>query len=223
MYSFKENSMLAFDSVLDFKSYYRELNFYNGWTITMEKNNMRGEKIKDRTYVQHIRKLFMEKRLFRRNISIAEIVSLLDSYSIMMRVISELETMIEAERLNRVKMYSEYKIYFSKNRRIDFILEYGKRLLLVEFRVSFTFPNLSSMWQKKENELLFYKELLGNYIPDYYKIHLFAFIAMPEYDNSFWLPKHVKYNKDNVRFFAEYIKAFLLDQEDCKDNNMDCA
>ena len=156
----------------------------------------------------------MQKQLFRRNISIAEIVSILDSYSIMMRLIQQLEKMVGTERLKKLKMYSEYKIYFSKNRRIDYVLEYGNRLLLVEFRVSFTFPNLSSMWQKKETELLFYKELLSNYLPDDYKIHLFAFIAMPELDNGFWMAKHSKYNTDNVRFFSEYIKTFILDQED---------
>lgn len=214
MYSFKDNSMIAFDSILDFRGFYRNLNLYNDWTITMEKNNQRGERIKDRQYVTYLRELFMQKQLFRRNISIAEIVSLLDSYSIMMRLIHQLESMVGTERLKNLKMYSEYKIYFSKNRRIDYVLEYGKRLLLVEFRVSFTFPNLSSMWQKKETELLFYKELLSNYIPESYKIHLFAFIAMPENDNGFWMSKHSKYNNDNVRFFAEYIKTFILDQED---------
>lgn len=213
MYSFKENSMLAFDSILDFKAFYRDLSMMNDWIITMEKNNVRGEKIKDKRYVEYLRELFMQKNLFRRNISIAEIVSLLDSYSIMLKVLRHLEAMIEPECLENMKLYSEYKIYFSKNRRIDYIIEYGNKLLLIEFRVSYTFPNLSSMWQKKETELLFYKELMGNYLPERYKIHLFAFIAMPEVDNGYWMPKHVKYNNDNAKFFAEYIKAFIVDQE----------
>lgn len=214
MYQFKENSMIAFDSVLDFKGFLERLQMPSNWVITMEKNNLRGERVKDRPYVNYLRDLFMEKGLFRRNISIAEIVSLLDSYTIMMRVIKHLENMVGTARLKHLKMYSEYKIYFSKNRRIDYVLEYNNRLLLIEFRVSFTFPNLSSMWQKKETELLFYKELLSNYLPETYKVHLFAFIAMPEVDNGYRLPKHVKYNNDNSLFFAEYIKTFILDQED---------
>lgn len=214
MYQFKENSMVAFDSVLEFEGFLERLKMPSNWAITMEKNNLRGERIKDRQYVNRLRNLFMEKGLFRRNISIAEIVSLLDSYTIMIRVIEHLKGMVGATRLKDLKMYSEYKIYFSKNRRIDYVLEYNKRLLLIEFRVSFTFPNLSSMWQKKETELLFYKELLSNYLPESYKVHLFAFIAMPEVDNGYRVPKHVKYNNDNSRFFAEYIKTFILDQED---------
>lgn len=213
MYTFENNSMISFKSLDEFKTFYNEFDFYSGWKITTARNNDRGEIIRDKAYVNRIRQLFADKKLFRRNISIAEIVSILDSYSIMLMAFDELRKLCKDKEWIKIKLHSEYKIYFSKNRRIDFVIEYGKRLLLVEFRVSNTFPNVSTVWQKKESELLVYKELLQNYLPDTYKIHLYAFIAMSEYDKRQPIPKNIKYNKDNAKFFAEYIYQFIVSRQ----------
>lgn len=213
MYTFKDNSMVSFGSLDGFKSFYYDFDFYSDWKITTARNNLRGEVIRDKPYVNRIRELFAEKKLFRRNISIAEIVSILDSYSIMMRAFDKLKALCNNEEWSAIKLHSEYKIYFSKNRRIDFVLEYEERLLLIEFRVSNIFPNVSTIWQKKENELLVYKELLNNYLSDSYKIHLYAFIAMSEYEGRKPIPKHIKYNDDNARFFAEYVYEFVISRK----------
>lgn len=213
MYTFKDNSMVSFESLDEFKSFYNEFDFYSDWKITTARNNVRGEIIRDKSYVNRIRQLFADKKLFRRNISIAEIVSILDSYSIMLKVFDELRELCKHEEWSEIKLHSEYKIYFSKNRRIDFVIEYGSRILLIEFRVSNIFPNVSTVWQKKESELLVYKELLQNYLPDTYKIHLYAFIAMSEYDKHQPLPKHIKYNNDNAKFFADYIYQFIISRD----------
>jgi len=213
MYTFKDNSMISFDSLNAFKQFYNDFDFYSGWKITTARNNLRGEVIRDKPYVNHIRALFAEKKLFRRNISIAEIVSILDSYSIMVRVFDKLKLLCSNDEWSDIKLYSEYKVYFSKNRRIDFVLEYQKRLLLIEFRVSNIFPNVSTIWQKKESELIVYKELLKNYLDDAFKIHLYAFIAMSEYEGRKPIPKNIKYNQENTQFFAEYIYTFIINRK----------
>jgi len=213
MYTFKDNSMISFDSLDEFNRFYSDFDFYSEWRITTAQNNVRGAIIRDKSYVNRIREMFAEKKLFRRNISIAEIVSILDSYSVMLRAFKELKQLCKQSEWNNIRLHSEYKIYFSKNRRIDFIIEYGARILLVEFRVSNIFPNVSTIWQKKESELLVYKELLRNYLPEPYRIHLYAFIAMSEYDKRQAIPKHIKYNKDNAKFFAEYVYEFIINRD----------
>jgi hypothetical protein len=207
--NFKENSMISFKNLDDFIAFYTSLGIHGGWRIQSGLMNDRGEKIKNTAYVNHLRKLFMEKKLFRRNVSIAEIVSFLDGYELLFRITSELKKKISTEVFNEIMIYLEYKIPYSKNRRVDFIFEYNENLLLTEFRLSKDFPNQSGMWNKKELELLVYKELMSNYIDDK-RIYLYAFIGMPEYKNSQKILKNVIYNEANIDFFVDYLITYLL-------------
>lgn len=205
----KENSMIYFENLNEFKDFYQSLGILGGWKIQSGLMNERGEKIRDTAYVNHLQKLFMKKKLFRRVVSIAEIVSFLDGYEFLQRIVTELEKKISSETFNQIKIYLEYKIAYSKNRRVDFIIEYKESLLLTEFRLSKDFPNQSGMWNKKELELLVYKELISNYITNK-KIYLFAFIGMPEYSKNSKIMKNLLYNETNIDFFVDYLITFLL-------------
>ncbi len=206
----EKQSMLGFKYLGDFVDFYESLDFIRPWKITTENMNERGRRIENRRYTEKIRKLFAQKKLFRRMVSVAEIISFIDGYEIMSRVVKELKNDLSAKDFQAIELFNEYKIAFSKNRRIDYIFKYDKKLILVEFRVSTTFPNISGMWQKKETELLIYKELLQNYLPDYYKIHLYALIAMPEYHLNQPIPKQIKYNADNVRYFSAFLREIMV-------------
>jgi hypothetical protein len=209
----KNNSMLYFACPNEFMIYYEDLNIYGVWKIQTGNLNERGLFIKDKSYVSILKKQFSEKKLFRRNVSIAEIVSWLDSYIINKRIFSSLRELLNNdEKFYKLEIFCEYKIDFSKDRRVDYIFKFEDKILLLEYRLSDHFPNMSNLWQKKELELIIYKELMNNYLKDKYQIYLYAFIAMPEYDSGKILPKHVKYNNDNIKYFCEYIKKFLFDE-----------
>ena len=209
----KENSMLSFSNPNEFMNFYEDLDIYGSWKIQSGTLNYRGESIKDKLYVNKLRLIFSEKKLFRRNVSIAEIVSWLDSYCLIKRILVLLNEKLKIQELfDNLEIFCEYKIELSKDRRIDYILKYKKKLLLVEFRLSEHFPNMSNLWQKKELELIIYKELMSNYIGEDVRIYLYAFIAMPEFDNKRLLPKNIKYNKDNINYFCEYIMKYLFDK-----------
>jgi hypothetical protein len=205
----KENSMIYFENLNHFKDFYISLGIHGGWKIQSGIMNDRGEKIRDTAYVNYLQKLFMKKKLFRRNVSIAEVVSFLDGYEFLYRIVTELEQKIKGQVFNDINIYLEYKIPYSKNRRVDFIFEYQDKLLLTEFRLSKDFPNQSGMWNKKELELLVYKELMSNYIMDK-KIFLFAFIGMPEYAKNNKIVKNLLYNENNIDFFVDYLITYLL-------------
>lgn len=201
--------MMYFSSLDDFLTYYKSLNIYSEWKILKGNLNIRGNSIYNKDYVISLRKLFDSKHLFRRKVSIAEIVSWLDSFNIIKRLAYVLNSKLDEEEYNNLELFVEYRINHSKNRRVDYILKYNKKLLLVEFRLSEKFPNLSGMWQKKELELIIYKELMSNYLDDY-DMKIYAFIAMPEYDGMEIINKQVKYNDNNIVYFAEYIKEYLI-------------
>ena len=208
-FDFSKDAMLSFSSYKAFWTFYQSLNIPN-WHISTGLLNDRGKYIENKSYTNKLRAVFNEKKLFRRNVAIAEVVSWLDSYLILRRLFNILQAKLGDDVLSKMKIHCEYRIEMSKNRRIDFIFEYKSRVALIEFRLSDKFPNVSNMWQKKELELIIYKELLGNYLPSDLKIIMFAFIGMPEIEQGQMIEKNIKYNEENIDFFARYIMEYLI-------------
>lgn len=205
----EKNSMLHFKSLSEFRLFYYELDIYNNWRIYKGLLNDRGKMIENRRYVQYFRGLFESKGLFYRKVSLAEIVSWLDSLSLLIRVFELFERMYGTSFSNHISIYVEYMIKLSKRMRLDYVIEYNGKLLVLEFRTVNSFEKIRSTWQKKFSELLIYKELLSNYIIDK-EIRLYAFIALYEYNNSGIVKKHVKYNDDQVEYLCKYIREFLI-------------
>lgn len=208
----KNNSMLYFEKLEDFQMFYDSLDVYGKWVIQTGKMNDRGRLIENKIYTKVLRELFMQKKLFRRNVSIAEIVSFLDEYVFIERIIKNLKSKLDEKKYQLIKLYLEYKIPFSKNRRIDMIFEFKDKILVVEFRLSMDFPNQSGMWLKKEIELIIYKELLKNFLGENYRIYLYALIGMPEYHQNKMIEKNVVYNSNNISYFVDYLITYLCDE-----------
>lgn len=207
--SFQTESMLFFDSLYDLEVFYQKFPIYQKWKITDQDINIRGNSVRNADYINYFKDKFNEKGLFRRSVSIAELVSFVDGYYIMKKIIEKLKNEITLSQFINVSLVSEYRIKMSKNRRIDFIFIYKSKILLVEFRITNKFPNQGSIWQRKETELLIYKELLTNYIKDK-EIYIYAFLGMPEHKNNQLIEKNIKYNENNIGHFVEYIKTFIL-------------
>lgn len=208
---FHNESMLSFQNLFAFEDYYIQLNIYGTWKIQSGLLNNRGSKIIDKPYTRELKKAFNEKNLFRKSVSIAEVVSWLDSYEILRRIIHKIKEEVGLEVAMKILLFQEYLIRLSKARRVDYIFMYKNKILLVEFRISDHFPNMSNAWQKKELELIIYKELMKNYIKKDYNIYTYAFIMMPEYENKNPILKNIKYNNNNIDHFCEYLSTYLLE------------
>jgi len=206
---FTENSMISFDSPKNFFSFYNDLKIKD-WKISDEFVNDRGYAIRDTSYGITFKKLFNDKHLFRRKLSVGELVSFVDNFYLVNKLMLMLKDSLTNDEYSKLKLFSEYRILLSKNRRIDFILEYEDRILLIEFRISNRFPNVSNIWQRKEAELLIYKELINNYLPKRKDTYIYAFIGMPEYSMNAPVEKHINYNNNNLEHLAKYINMFIV-------------
>ena len=204
----ENNAVLSFKSMNEFIEIMNEFKIPKKWKMQKGILNSRGFEIKDKEYVILLKDLFQKSKLFRRNVSIAEIVSWLDSFVVIKRLLSLMEE--QEEVFKDFEFYFEYKIEMSKNRRIDYIIRNHDKLLLIEFRSTEKFDNISSVWQKKELELLIYKELLCNYLPEEIKVRIYSFVMMPEYSDSTRIEKNAKYNNDNIKYLLEFIKKYLM-------------
>ena len=204
------NSMISFLNPDEYLLFMKKLRISPNWRIEKGILNTRGKKIEKKSYVYTLTKVFSEKKLFYRKVSIAEIVSWLDGFVIITRLLRHLKANVDIGVYSKLEIYMEYKIEMSKNRRIDYVFKYENRLLLVELRLSDRFPNLTNVWQKKELELIIYKELLSNYIPPNIEVIIYALVFMPEYDLNTEIYKNSEYNENNVSHLANYILKYLF-------------
>jgi len=207
-----ENSLLAFENGYQFLHFYEGLDIYKEWKITTGTMNYRGELIRSKPYALMLQNLFAEKGMFRRKVSIAEIVSWLDSFKIIERLVKEMIKNFPNDVFMEVEILSEYKIRMSKKMRIDYIFKYKDTLLLLELRMVSKFEKLRPTWEKKKIELIIYKDLINNYFADTFRIINYALITLPEYQIKSEIPKHIDYNINQIKHLIRYITQFVIGQ-----------
>jgi hypothetical protein len=205
----REDTLIYFDTPSDLIAFLHELDVYNGWQIQSGLLNDRGKQIYNRRYVKMLRERFDNRDFFRQRVSIAEIVSWLDTMSLMRRLVESLRVKLGRDVAEQIHIYCEYMIQMSKKMRIDYVLEYEDRLLLLEFRTVNRFEKLRSTWQMKFQELQIYKELMSYYLPDK-TIRVYSFIAMYEYDRGKLDVVQKQYNDNQVNYLTEYIQRYLV-------------
>jgi len=175
--------------------------------------NTRGESIRNKGYTRYLRDRFNNKNMFRRSVSISEIVSWLDSFVIMKRLFDKLRENIERTEFDEIELYCEYVIKLSKNMRVDFVIRYKKIILIIEFRMVNNFSKIKTTWNKKKLELLVYKELMENYIETDFRLLTFAFISLYEYDGKVIESLHFDYNNNQVDFLVRYLVEFVIKKQ----------
>ena len=206
----REDSLGYFSNPRNYNKFINSLDIYNGWKISKGRMNARGEKIRNKSYSNQLRRMFSDKKAFRREASISEIVSWLDSFVMMTRVIDVLRDRLSVEEYNKIEIHFEYIIKMSKKMRVDFIIKYDNSILLLELRLIDKFEKLKVTWTKKKGELLIYKELMYNYLDKDIKILTYALITLYEYDGKEINFPHSKYNNDQANYLAEYIQKFMI-------------
>lgn len=205
----KEESLFYFQSPKEFKALLQELDIYNTWQIRHGLLNFRGNEIKDKRYTKYLRSVFKEKGFFRKEVSIAEIVSWLDTSSIMYRLFEELEKRLNDKVYNSIEISLEYMIQMSKKMRVDYLLIYNKTVLLIEFRTVDHFDKIRATWDYKFKELLQYKELMSYYLDDRI-FRVYAFVPLYEYNDKVRIQKNYEYNNNQVQYLAEFIERYLI-------------
>ena len=134
----------------------------------------------------------------------------MDSLNVMVRLLESLNKNLKKADYEKLGFLMEYVIKHSKLMRIDFIILYENRILLIDFRLVDDFNKVKSTWSKKKQELLVYKELLQNYIHSDYDVYTYAMIIMYEYVGNSGNQKHIKFNNDQIEHLALYISDIIV-------------
>ena len=206
---FEENSMLYFNSLESCLKYIKELNIYGGWKINDGLMNARGKYIENKSYVNELRDTFNSKKLFHKSVAISEIVTWLDSFTHLTRIIESLRSYLSVDQFDKTEVIFEYVIEMSKLSRVDTIFKYGNNLCLLEFSLVNSFERMKRAYQNKRVELMIYKDLMLNYLSSDYKIVLLPFISLYEHKDRKLVKKHLESNLKQAEFAAKYISRYL--------------
>lgn len=204
------SSMIKFLKVSEMNRFIDELDIYGGWKISDGMLNERGKHIIDKPYYMFLKDLFNRKKLFRKSVSVAEVISWLDSLVIMRRLAHVLYKKLTIDEYNNISIDMEHKIEYSKMMRIDYILHYKNASLLIEFRLVDSFNKIRPTWEKKKVELIVYKELMQNYTPELQRIYTYAMITLFEYKNGRQVEKNITFNNNQVEYLSNYILDIVI-------------
>lgn len=205
----KEDSLLYFKTPNDLRQFVFDLNIYSGWKIEEGKMNERGKQIEEKKYTKMLRGLFKEKNFFRRNVSLAEIISWLDNLTLIQRLLDKLETSLTSDVFENLEISVEYMIKMSKRMRVDYVIVYKSNILILELRTVSSFNKVRPTWDKKFQELLVYKELMSYYIKNKNMI-CYALIPLYEFSNKFRIEKHIDNNNKQLDYLVEYISRYIV-------------
>lgn len=201
--------LLLFESPLDFKTWMKEYNIANNWNIEHGLMNNRGKAIVDSSYYLKLSQIFNAKKMFRRKVSVAEVVTWLDSFVHIERIINDINEKIDNNSYN-YEIIFEYVIEMSKKSRVDCIFRNKKTnaMCLVEFTTVDSFEKLSNKYKSKRLELMIYKDLMMNYISD--RIVVFPFVGIFEWKYKKLVKKNYDYNIAQSKFASEYIYKYVI-------------
>ena len=169
----------------------------NKWKIFEMKINDRYEWVQDNSYVNKLHEIASSNSI---QYDECETISWLDSQSIMLKAINQMNKLGYDNLLNNIRIIQEFHIPFT-NKRADYLLVYENKIIIVEFSYN-KFENKDYHYNIKLNQVIGYKELISNILPKDIDIATYTFLIHPEEidENS---------NQEQIENFVEYIKFFM--------------
>lgn len=169
----------------------------NKWKVFEMNIEDRYDWVQDNSYVNKLHEIAKSNDI---KYDKYEIISWLDSQSIMLKLINKMEKLGFDNLLNKVRIIQEFHIPFT-NKRADYLLVYENKIIIIEFSYN-KFENKDYHYNIKLNQVIGYKELISNILPKDIDIATYTFLLYPEDvdENS---------NKEQIENFVEYIKFFM--------------
>lgn len=206
----KENTLLYFSSPIKFVEYIHQFEIFKEWRIECGLMNDRGSHVAGSPFSIEMRKLFKEKEMFHKKVSIAEMTTWLDTFIHLERLCLLMIANYSIKKLNQIEIGFEYVVEMSKKSRVDVIIKFKSKYCLFEFSTVNSFSKLKSTYDKKRLELMIYKDMMQNYINYPSKIICYPFIGLYEYESAVRQVKFHNNNIINISYAYQYLKKFLL-------------
>jgi len=202
------DGLFVFEGATDFVNFCADRPMLSSWGIWPLGLEERAKKLTGNKYFKEFKEKFSGNDIFKYEVSDKEVVSWLDSIYLMYNVFydSELNKYLDKD----TKIIMEYPIPFSNNKRVDYIIQKGNKVLIIECGMIFSTKDLRKVYKKKINETIVYKELISNFTSLDMKLGVYSMIYLPEYQLEGGInSKHMDINMDNSIRFQMFIEEFF--------------
>lgn len=169
----------------------------NKWKVFEMNIEDRYDWVQDNSYVNKLHEIAKSNDI---KYDKYEIISWLDSQSIMLKIINKMEKLGFDNLLNKVRIIQEFHIPFT-NKRADYLLVYENKIIIIEFSYN-KFENKDYHYNIKLNQVIGYKELISNILPKDIDIATYTFLLYPEENDE-------NSNQEQIENFVEYINFFM--------------
>lgn len=206
------SSLLYFKGPKKLIDFIHQFEVYKNWKIQNGIMNDRGYDAQDSDFFIQMTKLFADKEMFHRKVSIAELTTWLDSFVHLERLCNLLLANLSMDILDEIEIAFEYIVEMSKKSRVDVIFKYRNRYCLFEFTTVNSFGRIKTAFDKKRLELIIYKDMMQNYIDYPSKLICYPFVGLHEYVGDHRRDSFYENNIKNISYAYEYLKKFLFVQ-----------
>ena len=192
--------LYEFETIQDFMNFFESKNVLMQWDIREGTLKDRAKYLKGKKFFQNFKNQFKDNELYVKDVSNEEVVSWLDSLTILYRIFDS--PFIEASVLNDAKVIMEYKIPFSNHQRADYIICVNNKMLILEFGSCLEKIKLPKKFRKKMQEAIGYKEMISNFVESSTKIGAYAICYLPETDVNYAV---IEENSNiNIKMYIEF-------------------
>lgn len=215
-------SLFTFENVDEFHEFITNRKVLSNWYIKQGDLEDRAKYLSNKKFFVNLKNAFEQNDLFYKTVSNSEVISWCDTLSIMNEVfdedsvyMEELSFGVNKKWINSkfhdgIKIVMEYRVPYFNHSRIDYILCFKDKLLIVEFSSCQNKKDLSKKVKKKYNEAMVYKDMLANYISEGVKIGTYAFCYLPEIDNDREeIEDNILINNKSKQEFVAFMNEFF--------------
>lgn len=196
--------LLHFKNIYDFFSYLKNLYRADKWEIKSDSYKDRAKKLKDKKYYITLKELY-EKNISNKDCT-NQIVSFLDTLSLLQWTLAK----IENETIyNETNILIEYQIPIKSKHRIDYILSFRDKIIILEFSKTNNIDEMSQLANQKQQQANGYITDLKNTLKKNIEIYANSFIYLPDDQEETFF----EINKQNVIDTAYFIKQKFTEDE----------
>lgn len=196
---------------------------FNLFTEILEKTRWNIEKqlLKERAvyYASNYFYNELKQQFIRNDLTIwplkdEEIITWIDTLSIMRRVMMQLfKKGINGEKLN---VFMEYPLVYGNHMRADYLIVYERLIIVLEFGMFNQDEKRSEeRYTKKLQDSITHRQVLANVMDSTIKVVNYVMIYRPEFDRTrnAYINENITYNDDEISLLRNFIINMTRDEE----------
>lgn len=194
-------------TISEFQEFYKDL-FKNEWRIIDLDDKERFELVREKQYFIDLQEKY--KNNVKNYLQGKQVISWLDSLTIMNRIMSELSKV----GLNNINVISEFMIPYSKDKRPDYLICFKNTILIIEMSYLKNKHYAQNNYNEKLTQLLHYESLLKNLVDSKIKTVTYVIDYLPEYESDIKtiIEKNQSKNEEHINKVCDLIlRLFKLD------------